>query len=260
MKKLITLCLLISLCLCCFASCNGAYQENTWFAEEKLTDCLVSDLPKVTKESVNHNDENVFVSFTDDEFKAYVESVYDYLRSQEFKYFGTRGEEKDSLAGMLTTYYFKPATELSEFYVDSAYRFVYSDGSVDENGDLIFSMIYIYDYETRNLGYDSKRFSYNTVIKLCYKSEAPLGGFYTLRSYAIIYETTEAFKDGFMPTEAKAGDTVVLRTGRIIDADLDLYANGVKCTQTHADSDYWEYVFTMPECDVVITSDIIGGM
>ena len=65
--------------------------------------------------------------------------------------------------------------------------------------------------------------------------------------------------DGYAPKRAKPGDTVVLRTGTIMDADLEFYANGVKCTQTHADSDYWEYVFTMPDEDVVITSDIIGG-
>ena len=72
-------------------------------------------------------------------------------------------------------------------------------------------------------------------------------------------ETERLLIDGYAPKRAKPGDTVVLRTGTIMDADLEFYANGVKCTQTHADSDYWEYVFTMPDEDVVITSDIIGG-
>ncbi len=72
-------------------------------------------------------------------------------------------------------------------------------------------------------------------------------------------ETERLLMDGYAPTKASPGDTVVLRTGPIMDADLEFYANGVKCTQTHADSDYWEYVFTMPDEDVVITSDIIGG-
>ena len=72
-------------------------------------------------------------------------------------------------------------------------------------------------------------------------------------------ETERLLMDGYAPKRAKPGDTVVLRTGTIMDADLEFYANGVKCTQTHADSDYWEYIFTMPDEDVVITSDIIGG-
>ena len=65
--------------------------------------------------------------------------------------------------------------------------------------------------------------------------------------------------DGFAPKSANPGDTVVLRTGPIMDADLVFYANGAKLTQTHSDSDYWEYTFTMPNEDVVITHDIVGG-
>ena len=83
-----------------------------------------------------------------------------------------------------------------------------------------------------------------------------------LGTHSISYsdsETERLLMDGYAPTKASPGDTVVLRTGPIMDADLEFYANGVKCTQTHADSDYWEYVFTMPDEDVVITSDIIGG-
>ena len=49
--------------------------------------------------------------------------------------------------------------------------------------------------------------------------------------------------DGYAPKRAKPGDTVVLRTGTIMDADLDFYANGVKLENTHNDSDYWEYTF-----------------
>ena len=45
----------------------------------------------------------------------------------------------------------------------------------------------------------------------------------------------------------------------IMDADLAFYANGVKLTQTHADSDYWEYIFTMPNEDVLITHEITDG-
>lgn len=180
MKKLLSLCLTVVLCLICFASCSSAHKENKWFSEEKLSQCLVGDLPTITKDYVKHNDEDIYVSFTDSEFEVYVKSVYDYLCSQEYKYLGTRGEQKNTLAGTFTTYYFEPAIELSEFYVDGDYIFVYSDGTIDENGELIFCIILIYDYEAKNLEYGTKDFSYNTVISLCYKSEAPMGGFYVL--------------------------------------------------------------------------------
>ena len=181
MKKLFTLCFAVVLCLCCLASCGSAHKENKWFSEEKLTECLVGDLPIITKDYVKHNDEDIYVSFTSKEREAYVVEVFEYLKSQNFKYFGTRGEQKGTLAGSLTTYYFEPATELSEFNVDSAYRFVYSDGTLDEDGKLIFRIISIYDYETKTLEYGTRDFSYNTLITLDYKSEAPLSGFYVLK-------------------------------------------------------------------------------
>ena len=267
MKKLLALCLTVVLCLCCLTSCSSAHKENKWFSEEKLTKCLVGDLPTIEKDYVNHNDEDLYVSFTDSEFESYAKSVYDYLLSQEYQYLGTRGEQKGTLAGTFTTYYFEPATEFSEFYVYGSYKFVYSDGTLDEDGDLIFCIVSIYDYETKTLEYGTKNFAYNTIITLDYKSEAPMGGFYVLNDhtgsvFSINYEsdrTAEFLMDGFAPTKAKPGDTVVLRTHPIMDADLAFYANGVKLTQTHADSDFWEYIFTMPNEDVLITHEITDG-
>ena len=180
MKKLLTSVLTVILCLCCLASCSSAHKENTWFSEKKLTDCLVGDLPTIEKDYVNSGGEDIYVSFTAGEREAYVAEVFEYLKSQNFKYFGTRGEQVGTLAGTFTTYYFKPATELSEFYVDGSYKFVYSDGTLDEDGDLIFCIISLYDYETKNLEYGTKNFSYNTLITLDYQSEAPLSGFYVL--------------------------------------------------------------------------------
>ncbi len=267
MKQLFALCLTVVLCLCCLASCSSAHKANTWFSDEKLTECLVGDLPPITKAYVNHNNEDIYVRFTTAERESFVAAVFEYLKSQDFKYFGTRGEQKDTLAGALTTYYFEPATELPEFYVSGAYKFVYSDGTVDEDGKPIFCIISIYDYETKTLEYGTKDFSYNTLITIRYKSEAPLSGFYVLNDntgseFSINYgsdRTAELLMDGFAPAKAKSGDTVVLRTHPIMDADLAFYANGTKLTQTHADSDYWEYIFTMPNEDVVITHEITDG-
>ena len=180
MKKLLALCLTVVLCLCYLASCDSAHKENTWFSEEKLTNCLVGDLPTIEKDYVNHNGEDIYVSFTSKEREAYVSEVFEYLKSQNFKYLGTRGKQASTLAGSFTTYYFKPAIELSEFYVASSYKFVYSDGTLDEDGDLVFCIINIYDYEAKNLEYGTKNFEYNTLITLDYKSEAPLSGFYVL--------------------------------------------------------------------------------
>ena len=178
MKKSFAFVLTAILCLCCLASCGSAHKENEWFSEEKLTNCLVGDLPTIEKDYVNSGDEDIYVSFTAGEREAYVVSVFEYLKSQNFKYLGTRGEQASTLAGSFTTYYFKPATELSEFYVGSSYKFVYSDGTLDECGDPIFCILTIYDYEAKNLECGTKNFAYNTLITLRYKSEAPLSGRY----------------------------------------------------------------------------------
>ena len=182
MKKLFAFVLTAILCLCCLASCGSAHEENEWFSEDKLTECLVGDLPMIEKDYVNHNDEDIYVSFTDSEFKAYIKSVYDYLCSEEYKYLGTRGDQKDTLAGAFTTYYFEPATELESFRViEGDYVFVFSDGSTDENGDVEFIVLVIYDVSANTLEYGNKKFTYNTQISLRRGSEAPLSGFYVLK-------------------------------------------------------------------------------
>ena len=182
MKKLITSVFVVLLCLCCLASCSSAHKENEWFSEEKLTNCLVGDLPAVEKDYVNSGDEDIYVYLTDSEFKAYVKSVYDYLSSKDYKYLGTRGEQKNTLAGAFTTYYFEPATELESFRViEGDYVFVFSDGSTDENGDVEFIILVIYDVSMNTLEYGNKKFTYNTQISLRRGSEAPLSGFYVLK-------------------------------------------------------------------------------
>ena len=182
MKKLFVLCLTAALCLCSLASCGSDYKENKWFSEEKLTNYLVGDLPTIEKNYVNSGDADIYVYFTDSEFKAYAKSVYDYLCSEEYKYLGTRGEQKNSLAGVFTTYYFEPANELESFRVlEGDYVFVFSDGSTDENSDVEFIILVIYDVSTNTLEYGNKKFTYNTRISLRQGSEAPFGGFYVLK-------------------------------------------------------------------------------
>ena len=180
MKKLLTLGLTTALGLCCLVSCDSAHKENEFFSNEKLTQCLVGDLPTIKKDYINHNGQDIYVNFTSKEREAYVAEVFEYLKAQNFKYLGTRGEQASTLAGTFTTYYFKPVTELSEFYVDGSYKFVYSDGTLDEGGDPIFCIFTIYDYEAKNLEYGTKNFAYNTLITLRCNSEAPISGKYAL--------------------------------------------------------------------------------
>lgn len=94
------------------------------------------------------------------------------------------------------------------------------------------------------------------IVCLCGLTSCGIFGFHSI-SYAD-KETERLLHDGYAPQRAKSGDTVVLRAGPIMDADLYFYANGVRIENTHNDSDYWEYTFIMPDEDVVITHDMSG--
>lgn len=82
----------------------------------------------------------------------------------------------------------------------------------------------------------------------------------TAEPLAVTYASEEYLLDpAGKVTAAKAGETVKVRTHPITDADLEVRFNGAKAAQIHADSDYWEYEFVMPDRPVQITFRIVGG-
>ena len=181
MKRIIACALTLILLICALTSCGATYEKNVWFSEEKLEECLVVGLPGITRSIVKCDDQDVYVSMPNAELKAYIESVYEFLKAQEFMHLGTRGEQAFSFKGLFTQYYFKPVEDLDDFWVNGDWIFVYSDGSVDEDGDVIFCILTIYDYGKRTLTYGrNKEFSYNVKISLRRQSEAPLSGGYVL--------------------------------------------------------------------------------
>ncbi len=183
MKKLLFSLFLIVLCLACFCLSSCKYKDK-WFLNKNLEKCLVSELPKVTPNFINDNNEDIYVKFTESEYKSYVNQVFDYLTEKNFKYLGTRGELSSSLSGAFNTYYFKSATCLSDFCLGSGYIFVYSDGIISNgNGELTFCIITISNYgfsSNKVLKYWGRSFAYNTKISLRFNSEAPLSGRYVL--------------------------------------------------------------------------------
>ena len=182
MKKILVLFLSVALCLICLASCEVSYKKNAWYTEDVLSDCLVPELPTIKKDFINESDKDIYVSLNENEFDDYVKAVFEYLKSQDFNYLGTRGGQKSTLAGAFTTYFFEPADYLSRFEHGSSYIFVFSDDSADENGEVIFSILTIRSSEETVLEYENDTLTYNTVISLRKGSEAPLGGRYVLPS------------------------------------------------------------------------------
>lgn len=174
-KKLslfLVLCLLFTL-----AGCGADYQEDVWYSEEKRTECLVPDLPKPDTGILNQSDWRVYTNLTNAKFEDYVQSVYDYLKAQNFEYLGTRGHQRNTLAGAFTSYYYQPAETLEQHCQNGDYYFIYSAGTTDEGGSLIFWCLNIYRGSTYT-DYDGKRFNYNTQLLLRKGGEAPATGFY----------------------------------------------------------------------------------
>ena len=93
MKRIIACALTLILLICSLTSCGATYEKNVWFSEEKLEECLVVGLPGITRSIVKCDDQDVYVSMPDAELKAYIESVYEFLKAQDFMYLGTRGEQ-----------------------------------------------------------------------------------------------------------------------------------------------------------------------
>ena len=182
MKRLIAYVILLSLLALLLCSCS--YKQNEWYTDETLSKCLLPDFSEPTENYVKQGD-NIYLNFSEEEFEKYLNGVYEYLKSKDFEYLGTRGEFHNSLSGAFASYYFKEADELSEFYVDGDYRFVYSkEGKVDENRDPIFCILKISHFESveiLEINNGRNNFKYNTVIRLRHYSEEPLSGTYVLR-------------------------------------------------------------------------------
>ena len=164
------------------------YEKDTWFSKETLDLCLVSDFPIIEgSEFLKVNDENIYVNWEYERYKDYVDTFYEYIKSKHFAYLGTRGEEHNNFVGAFTTYYFEPAQELEEFKQNKDgydYIFVYSDGSVDEDGNIIFNIITFDRPDKATIKYQNTEFISNTIIRIRHKQEAPLGGRYILDDLA----------------------------------------------------------------------------
>lgn len=52
---------------------------------------------------------------------------------------------------------------------------------------------------------------------------------------------------------------IEIKTHVLLDADIEIYANGEKLKKTHYDSDYWGYTLEMPNQDVTIEIKVIDG-
>ena len=155
MKKILAIILVLCTFICCLASCNKnedtvTYEKNTWFTAEDLELYMLENLPAIGGTDYLRGSKTVFAKMSDEQFDSYANEVFEYLKGQEFKHLGTRGECVNSFLAT-SCYNLKSVDALEdcilEEYDDSlnelTYLFVYSDGTVDEDGNVIFNIIRI---------------------------------------------------------------------------------------------------------------------
>ena len=155
MKKILVIILVLCTFTCCLASCNKnedtvIFEKNTWFTAEVLELHMLEDLPEISEVEYIRGSKTVFAKMSDEQFDSYANEVFEYLKGQEFKHLGTRGECVNSFL-TISCYNFKSVDALEdcilEEYDDSlnelTYLFVYSDGTVDGDGNVIFNIIRI---------------------------------------------------------------------------------------------------------------------
>ena len=155
MKKILAIILVLCTFTCCLASCNKnedtvIYEKNTWFTAEALELYMLEDLPEISEVEYIRGSKTVFAKMSDEQFDSYANEVFEYLKGQEFKHLGTRGECVNSFLAY-HVYRIKAVDTLEKCVLEEyddrlnelTYLFVYSDGTADEDGNVIFNIIRI---------------------------------------------------------------------------------------------------------------------
>ncbi|MCH5180283.1 MAG: hypothetical protein J1F32_03650 [Erysipelotrichales bacterium] len=116
------------------SSCGN--NSKYFFSKSVLEDNLVPDLPRINSTKVEKENSKTYrFHTTEEEFTDYVSSVYEYLCSLNFKYFGYRGDELLNFFGGAPVYEFHYGSELADFKLtnnkghelDNSYLFVWSN-------------------------------------------------------------------------------------------------------------------------------------
>ncbi len=188
MKKILAIILVLCTFTCCLASCNKnedtvTYEKNTWFTAEDLELYMLEDLPAISGTDYLRGSKTVFAKMSDEQFESYANDVFEYLKGQEFKHLGTRGECVNSFLAY-HVYRIKAVDTLEECvleeYDDSlnelTYIFVYSDGAVDEDGNVIFNIIRIEKFkEEGTVKNGDEVFKCNMKITIYHEKEPNVG-------------------------------------------------------------------------------------
>ena len=114
--------------------------KDAFFAQKVLDNALVPDLPRIVCEAgVKEYGKIYHFRTSQEDYQNYLETVYQYLGSRGFAYFGYEGEEISSFFGAMPKYeLLADRGQLSDYQTGfgGSYIFVWGN-KIDEEGNLL---------------------------------------------------------------------------------------------------------------------------
>lgn len=168
MKKFLLSLSLIAVMLCGLCACSN---NGTFFSNEILQDNLVPDLPKISYDKAKQKYKKMYYYHTtEDKFNSYASKVYEYLKSLDLEYLGTRGEVITTDFGGCPTYEFVADNELSDFlYAENNYVFVWANEKYADSPYNLHSYWLEISYYSENIPADDK---YNLLLNLNFEIQS----------------------------------------------------------------------------------------
>ncbi len=260
---LVVLVLILGICLGLSAKKKAAIRAS-WFDEDYLAKCNLSGMPAFGGDSrIKLSSREVILNFKDDaDYEMCAYAIYNYLTSKHFMHLGTRGAVLNSF-GENITYELVDCKKLNDFKVktsenNSDYIFVYTKDRGDASGEVACHVIYLDKVVESEMVVNGERMPYNAVLSIYSESFKEAYKIRALMTHNITYEGDGSIYYGTQPITAISDWAVVISTVPFADGDINLYANGVPIKKTAIKDDRWEYKFTMPREDVVITAEIVS--
>lgn len=128
MKRLSAVFLCVLLCICCLVGCDDKTDEYGFYAQSTLNKNLIPDLPKRKNDGETSVKQGRYgFTTTKEEFDEYLKSVYEYLISCSFEYFGYPTKVLGTFFGGAPKCSFAYGNELSDFETDIAFSMSGSD-------------------------------------------------------------------------------------------------------------------------------------
>ena len=82
MKRILTLLLVAALCLC-LTACDSDLPKDTFFEDAVLTELSLEGMPAPKLENSRLGDKVLYCNLTEEEYRAYIQSLLDYLQARE---------------------------------------------------------------------------------------------------------------------------------------------------------------------------------